>query len=804
MVFVNDMKEIKTYTQELLNKAKIYLSKEYHLDALNLSDFQAINFYLIDQAINNEKNLFIKSFDKELPAISQFPAVLSVAISLFFKNFCDDISTIKPGVVIQDTTTGERFVYLKSNGNEHIISNKVKKKYPNTKQLKKYIIVDVSLKNSIPRARITSYRKLYDLIFNIKKVPSQFKYKSAIIMSKKEFDDEIRTQKYIDINVKKAIPMRWISRTGSESWNYIPIEPMIYCVPDYETLQTYIFDKGIEIETLVVIGKNKYKDETSIKIRLALRNEEILNCIVLGIEDFNDEQKQFLKWKWTFPEFQYLENKEAGNIKVIRVNDFSYQEKIENFIEYLTSIEKEYEISLINVKRLRRFLYALVLSKKENSRTLSQLEFLQHLLKKVSSETIEQDFYDLEIDDTKVQQEIKKLIDSIFENFNNNKLNYLEHLKIINYLIVPKRLVENWKEEFKGNCHKIYSFSEFKAIQNKINGSQIIHVLSIYNNGKYFDEVLDFAINSNHQFTFLSYPEEAKVIKTYLDKYNSSLATEYQSKDRKKLTGLEYKTIIKQVVTTKSLTDIMDGFYQQNNGNSKVYDYESHKQINYRINFQGNSESLVYDGSKTILINKNGNWIKSKTYNVLPGDVVRVYNNLSKERLFTIALKEDKDGRFQEVENMSAIWKKALSNYFSNKIEQDKYYNREQLLNSLQVKGSKITNVVTITKWLNKDDKERFPSRDIELKAMKLLFNDEELNLIFLELLRVKRFYRGLMISLGRDLSDDVMDYIISGGKNKGKMLSKFKTEEINSFVKSAAPERTITSKAITEDEESN
>lgn len=35
------MREIKTYTQELLNKAKDYLTKEYHLEALNLSDFSS-------------------------------------------------------------------------------------------------------------------------------------------------------------------------------------------------------------------------------------------------------------------------------------------------------------------------------------------------------------------------------------------------------------------------------------------------------------------------------------------------------------------------------------------------------------------------------------------------------------------------------------------------------------------------------------------------------------------------------------------------------------------------------------------
>jgi hypothetical protein len=320
----------------------------------------------------------------------------------------------------------------------------------------------------------------------------------------------------------------------------------------------------------------------------------------------------------------------------------------------------------------------------------------------------------------------------------------------------------------------------------------------------YYDEVLDIAINSQHQFSILSYPEEAKVIKAYIDKYDNGLITEYQSKDRKKLTGLDFKMKLKEVDENESLVDIMDGFYQRNERSEKVYDYESNKQVNYRINFTGTTESLVYDGSKTVLIKKNGKWIKSKTYNVLPGDIVRVYSNLSKERLFGIASQEDSNGRFQEVEKMSKLWKKALSNYFSRRVAQDRHYDKERLLSSLKAKGSKITNSVTTAKWLNETDKERFPHSNNELKAIKQLVDDEELNTSYAALLRVKGFYRGLMISLGRDLSDDVMDFIISEGKNKGKMLSKFEIEEINSFVKSAAPIRTIQSKAITDDDESN
>jgi len=59
------------------------------------------------------------------------------------------------------------------------------------------------------------------------------------------------------------------------------------------------------------------------------------------------------------------------------------------------------------------------------------------------------------------------------------------------------------------------------------------------------------------------------------------------------------------------------------------------------------------------------------------------------------------------------------------------------------------------------------------------------------------------MISLGRDLSDDVMEYIVSEGKSVGKILSNFTEDEIEIFIQKAAPERTIKNISITEEDES-
>jgi hypothetical protein len=95
------MKEIEKYVRELSGKANSFLKSEYHIDSFKISNFQAINFFLIDKALNTNKNLFIESFDKELLSITQFPTVLATALSLFFKNYCDDRTTYEVGEILQ-------------------------------------------------------------------------------------------------------------------------------------------------------------------------------------------------------------------------------------------------------------------------------------------------------------------------------------------------------------------------------------------------------------------------------------------------------------------------------------------------------------------------------------------------------------------------------------------------------------------------------------------------------------------------------------------------------------------------------
>ena len=95
------MIELLKYSEELIKRAKEHLSKEYNLAGFNIPDFQSINFYLIDKALEANKNLFIKPIHAEQNNLIYVPSVLSVAISLFFKNFCDDKTSYNIGEILQ-------------------------------------------------------------------------------------------------------------------------------------------------------------------------------------------------------------------------------------------------------------------------------------------------------------------------------------------------------------------------------------------------------------------------------------------------------------------------------------------------------------------------------------------------------------------------------------------------------------------------------------------------------------------------------------------------------------------------------
>lgn len=792
------MMEITNYVSTLLERSVDYLRKEYKIEQFRLSNFQLLNFFLIDRALNHNQNLFIESFDKNMPSMTQFPTVLSTALSLFYKNYCDDLTTYELGEILQKD--GVRYEVVGIKDNKYQLKTNFKGgfiKEVQKKVIKRYIVTNTDLSKRKVKTRFDNYKTLFNSIYGTEYVPSKFNYKSVIILEKKEFDNEIKNQTYIDIDILKAIPIRWISKNGNESWNYIPIEPMILCVPDFETMEEHILEKGIKIESLIVIGRNKYRANDLTKIKRYLREGAIPNCIILGNEGFEDNGAQFIKWRWTYREFAFLEQLPLGRIDSIQVEDSGFETAINDFQKFLNELESKYFINLTDVKTLRKFLYPLVLSKEFNSRSLNQLNYVHHLFKKVSRERIIESFHNHNVDAGKKIEEVEERISEIFQKFENNKLDLLNNLDS-DIIIVPEPLLLNWQQEYKSRA-KIISFKLFFNRQSDFKNIKRVVVLSLFGNGFRPLDVVKHLLHTKHYYKFLCYQEESEILRNLLNQYSNENIKECTSIDREKITGVKYPIQPIQI----EVSDLIESIHDKSLKESKEYYYEESEQINYEIEFEDTKEMIISDGSKNVLLYNENTWIKSKVSNLIQNDRVIIYNNLSKEKLFDIAAQQDSEGRFTKVDNDSKIWKSALLKFFNRRVDANLFYSELDLMDELRHFGLTITNPFTIKKWLTADDKEKFPNSSKDLIAIKKLLNDPVLNKNFESIKRSKRFYRGVMISLGRDLSEDVMEYIFSKRKYIGKVLSKFTEEEIKVFIKRAAPERIIKKISITEEDES-
>ena len=86
-------------------------------------------------------------------------------------------------------------------------------------------------------------------------------HKSSIpaihILEKSEFLKSLEIERDLDVDLKKAIPFQWVTKRGltKHESDFIPIEPMIYLVPDYETFKEHLIDKIENLDSVIFIGK---------------------------------------------------------------------------------------------------------------------------------------------------------------------------------------------------------------------------------------------------------------------------------------------------------------------------------------------------------------------------------------------------------------------------------------------------------------------------------------------------------------------------------------------------------------------
>ena len=419
---------LEKYIDQVKEKATKHLYKEYHIKNFSSNDFELINFYLIDKAISQEKNLFIKTLSKKQKKDIYLPSVLSIIISLFFKNFCDDTTLYQVGKIVQKDKMKYRIQRKTENGFVLISTDKHNtQKQPSFNQIKSYSIVNSKISHRRAKVGLNHYKKFFNAIFpSVKKeFPSEFKYKSVIVLDKKYFLKEIKEQTITKINLLKAIPFQWVNKNGKFETPQIPIDPMIYLVPDYETFQEYILDANIEVDTVVFIGKNKYQEDSLKQLKKDLRNEEVPFSIIIGSENIEDEFDIFSKWNWTVPEVANIKDYDPAVISLLKIPNGEYQNQIYYLENQIKALNEKFDIDLPSFNGFKKLLYSLVVPK-NGGRLENQIDFLIHLITKTYCEAIEEDLLNQNIDPKEQSQLIKTFVKNIFIHFSNNKLDYIK------------------------------------------------------------------------------------------------------------------------------------------------------------------------------------------------------------------------------------------------------------------------------------------------------------------------------------------------------------------------------------------
>ena len=786
------MNNLTKYYNQLLQQIETYLKKEYNgLGNVNFEQFDKVNFYLIDKALNKNQNLHIKTIQKTEKSSFYVPIVISTAISLFFKNYCEtkNLQLLNAEWLHK----GMKYKILSQNNGKFRIECEIKKSKTileaNEIGLIKFGFTPPS-RRIRKHTKLDEYKYFFKEVFKTEEYPVNFKYKAAIILEWNDFYEELGCW---DKNLLKTLPIQRFKKDGTVYPCSLPIDPMIYIIPNYYVFQDFIKDK-YEVDSLILIGANKYNSDYLEALANDIYNEEIKKTIIVGNEVFQDNTETFIKWNWTQPEISFLKKEPIANLKSELIDDDDFINAIEDYYKYIKDFEQKYFTKLSDLIRFKKLLFNLVLPN-ENSRLINYQDWIKDLMRKESENAIKDVLIGQNENYFEQLIENENLIDKVFSSFANTKLNFIKKQQNFEILIVPKRNLEIWQKDFQHQFLKIMSLSQFIKKQPDFQKEKKVLLLSIFGYEYSPHDLIEQLSSFPHFYSLLSYNEEITALQEIKNRWSNIYSKEYCSINRKKLTGLDFN----YEERAENISDLIENIAERAERERKQYDYESQENVNYALTFEENSDELIFDGSKSVLLHLENR--KEKIFNLMVGDKVRIYTNYTKERLYEIALAEDSASRFIEIDRLANLWKDCLKQYFQNKQLTNQYYNESDLLSELNKCGLKVKSTLTINNWLFKE-RDKFPSSENSLLSIKQLINCSILNSNFKELIEARRLYRGIMLSLGRNLSDEVMDYVLSNKQIKGKILQTFTDSEVHTFVDKSLPLLTIKTKIKTEEEE--
>lgn len=196
--------------------------------------------------------------------------------------------------------------------------------------------------------------------------------------------------------------------------------------------------------------------------------------------------------------------------------------------------------------------------------------------------------------------------------FFESEKKYLDQIDNYDILLVPDMHISNWKEEYSNTNIEVLTIDQFLNKEANYTTTKKVILLSIFGYG-YPCKMIQSLMNTPHGYLFLTYPEEKNDLDGLKQKHENGLTEEYASKDRIDLCKIEFKTRIESVKISELIEKVRKG----DDGQVRTYDYDT-VDIDYQIKFEEENEPAAFEGSKTVLLEKDGNKRKERISNLRP------------------------------------------------------------------------------------------------------------------------------------------------------------------------------------------
>lgn len=320
------------------------------------------------------------------------------------------------------------------------------------------------------------------------------------------------------------------------------------------------------------------------------------------------------------------------------------------------------------------------------------------------------------------------------------------------------------RETIEKNAFKNIEINRYKKfIKRKEGELKEYHII-----GYFLEGYRDFEIYHNLPVTvnLFLYDFEECLYKDCLNKYKSKLEEELQSDYRLFISGIKYEIPAPIPVSiSQALQNIIDRTKDWNekefDNNIDDPDESSNEFISYQIEYESIADDDYLKSTDTVFA-ENNDLIKINRLKV--GDRIRVYKIDFGEILLNTAM-EFQAEIFNEIEKQSKLWKNVLRGMYLNTYKTD----IEHLHYHLKNHGVRVLKSTVLNNWI--DGQTKFPKSDKAIKAIYEISKDMKLGLSFNDIIKSKRIYNSTMISLGRDLKEEIKNFLTDGkiGEIMGK-----------------------------------